>query len=75
MCTYVCYECDSTCAFMYRCVIAELFMDGRPLFDLSQLLEYYSSGDKEFPEPVLKKIPDKLIRVSTRQLGKGRQNS
>ena len=58
---------------MYRCVIAELFMDGRPLFDLSQLLEYYSSGDKEFPEPVLKKISDKLIRVSTLQIGKGRQ--
>lgn len=48
-----------------RCVIAELFMDGRPLFDLSQLLEYYSN-EKEATdlETTLKKIPDRFIRVS-----------
>ena len=46
----------------HRCVIAELFMDGRPLFDLSQLLEYYS-GEKEATETTLKKIPDRFIRV------------
>ena len=37
-------------------------MDGRPLFDLSQLLEYYS-GEKEATETTLKKIPDRFIRV------------
>ena len=46
-----------------RCVIAELFMDGRPLFDLSQLLEYYRK-EKEATEATLKKIPDRFIRVS-----------
>ena len=45
-----------------RCVIAELFMDGRPLFDLSQLLEYYRK-EKEATEAILKKIPDRFIRV------------
>ena len=48
----------STC----RCVIAELFMDGRPMFDLSQLLEYYLK-EKEATEATLKKIPDRFIRV------------
>ena len=38
-------------------------MDGRPLFDLSQLLEYYRK-EKEATEATLKKIPDKFIRVS-----------
>ena len=47
----------------YRCVIGELFMDGKPMFDLSQLLKY-STGDKEFIENTLKKITDKYIRVS-----------
>ena len=37
-------------------------MDGRPLFDLSQLLEYYY-GEKEATETILKKIPDRFIRV------------
>ena len=47
---------------IFRCVIAELFMDGRPLFDLSQLLEYYHK-EKEATEATLKKIPDRFIRV------------
>ena len=37
-------------------------MDGRPLFDLSQLLEYYHK-EKEATEATLKKIPDRFIRV------------
>lgn len=44
-------------------MIAELFLDGRPLFNLSQLLEY-CGGDRETFEAALKKIGDKLIRVS-----------
>ena len=44
-------------------MIAELFLDGRPLFTLSQLLEY-CNGDREAFEITLKKINDKLIRVS-----------
>ena len=43
-------------------MIAELFLDGRPLFNLSQLLEY-CSGEREGFESTLKKISDKLIRV------------
>ena len=47
-----------------RCVIAELFMDGQPLFDLSQLLEYYMyQKEKEATEATLKKIPHRFIRV------------
>jgi len=42
-------------------VIAELFMEGRSLFDLSQLLEY-CSGDYS-PDITLKRISDKHIRV------------
>ena len=55
---YVLYDVSCTC----RCVIAELFMDGRPLFDLSQLLDYYHK-EKEATEATLKKIPDRFIRV------------
>ena len=58
-CTHVLlHDLSCTC----RCVIAELFMDGRPLFDLSQLLEYYQK-EKEATEATLKKIPDRFIRV------------
>ncbi len=51
--------------FACRCVIGELFLDGKPMFDLSQLLRY-SSGEKEFSENTLKKISDKFIRVRGR---------
>ena len=44
-------------------MIAELFMDGKPMFDLSQLLEY-CNGEREFIENTLKRINDKFIRVS-----------
>ncbi len=44
-----------------RCVIAELFTEGHPAFDLSQLLAY-RSGQYD-PEGVLEKIEDESIRV------------
>ena len=49
-------------AVAYRCVIAELFLDGQQLFDLSQLLDYCTKDYN--PEQQLKKIPDKNIRVN-----------
>lgn len=42
------------------CVIAELFTEGVPLFDLSQLLAYRNGHF--FPEQVLNKIEDRSIR-------------
>ena len=46
----------------FSCVTAELFLDGQLIFNLSELLDYCQ---KEFsPEPLLKKITDKNIRVS-----------
>lgn len=42
------------------CVIAELFTEGVPLFDLSQLLAYRNG--QFFPEQVLSKIEDRSIR-------------
>lgn len=42
------------------CVIAELFTEGVPLFDLSQLLAYRNG--QFFPEQVLSKIEDCSIR-------------
>ena len=48
------------------CVIAELFTDGRPLFDLSQLLEYFSG--EYSPDVTLKRIADKHIRVGFPEL-------
>ena len=44
----------------FRCVIAELFCEGNPLFDLSQLLAY-KTGDYS-PEVKLNKI-DNNIKV------------
>jgi len=41
-------------------VIAELFTEGVPLFDLSQLLAYRNG--QFFPEQVLSKIEDRSIR-------------
>ena len=52
---------SSSLLIFSSCVIAELFMDGRPLFDLSQLLEY-CSGEYS-PDATLKRIADKHIRV------------
>lgn len=45
----------------FRCVIAELFSEGAPLFDLSKLLAY-RSGDFD-PTPELESIDDKHVRV------------
>ncbi|RCH97242.1 Serine/threonine-protein kinase, partial [Rhizopus stolonifer] len=43
-----------------RCVIAELFLEGTPLFNLSQLLKY-KSGDYH-PDTVLDQIEDRHMR-------------
>ena len=48
--------------FFLRCVIGELFTDGRQLFDLSQLLELRARHGEYSPEILLKKI-DKPVRV------------
>ncbi|KAI8517018.1 phosphoinositide-3-kinase, regulatory subunit 4 [Branchiostoma belcheri] len=43
-----------------NCVIAELFTEGSPLFDLSQLLAY--KKEEFYPKHTLKKIEDEHIR-------------
>ena len=50
----------------FSCVMAELFTEGSPPFDLSQLL-VYRSGDYG-PDKLLQKIDDPHIRVSTVEL-------
>lgn len=47
--------------FSVGCVIAELFLEGTPLFTLSQLFKY-RSGEYN-PDTSLEKIEDKNIRV------------
>lgn len=47
-----------------RCVLAELFSDGHPPFDLSQLLAYRSAEDEDYPLDFLNDIDDINIRVS-----------
>ncbi|KAG6553996.1 hypothetical protein Mapa_004913 [Marchantia paleacea] len=47
--------------FSLGCVIAELFLEGQTLFDLSQLLAY-RKGQYD-PKPSLEKIPDEKIRA------------
>lgn len=46
------------------CVLAELFSDGHPPFDLSQLLAYRSAEDEDYPLDFLNDIDDVNIRVS-----------
>lgn len=52
--------------FSAGCVIAELFTEGVPLFDLSQLLAYRNG--QFFPEQVLNKIEDRSIRELVTQM-------
>uniref|UniRef100_A0A8I6A033 non-specific serine/threonine protein kinase n=1 Tax=Rattus norvegicus TaxID=10116 RepID=A0A8I6A033_RAT len=52
--------------FSAGCVIAELFTEGVPLFDLSQLLAYRNGHF--FPEQVLNKIEDRSIRELVTQM-------
>ncbi|XP_058513084.1 phosphoinositide 3-kinase regulatory subunit 4 isoform X3 [Ochotona princeps] len=52
--------------FSAGCVIAELFTEGVPLFDLSQLLAYRNGHF--FPEQVLNKIEDQSIRELVTQM-------
>ncbi|XP_027728102.1 phosphoinositide 3-kinase regulatory subunit 4 isoform X1 [Vombatus ursinus] len=52
--------------FSAGCVIAELFTEGVPLFDLSQLLAYRNGHF--FPEQVLNKIEDRSIRDLVTQM-------
>lgn len=46
---------------LYRCALAEMFTDGRPPFDLSQLLAY-RNGEYD-PIPHVETIDDEGIRV------------
>ncbi|XP_036999819.2 phosphoinositide 3-kinase regulatory subunit 4 isoform X2 [Artibeus jamaicensis] len=52
--------------FSAGCVVAELFTEGVPLFDLSQLLAYRNG--QFFPEQVLNKIEDRSIRDLVTQM-------
>ncbi|KAI9246797.1 armadillo-type protein, partial [Helicostylum pulchrum] len=52
--------------FSVGCVIAELFLEGTPLFTLSQLFKY-RSGDYS-PNASLEKIEDKNIRDMVKQM-------
>uniref|UniRef100_A0A7N4NQQ3 non-specific serine/threonine protein kinase n=1 Tax=Sarcophilus harrisii TaxID=9305 RepID=A0A7N4NQQ3_SARHA len=52
--------------FSAGCVIAELFTEGVPLFDLSQLLAYRNGHF--FPDQVLNKIEDRSIRELVTQM-------
>ncbi|CCX33476.1 Similar to Putative serine/threonine-protein kinase VPS15; acc. no. Q9UVG6 [Pyronema omphalodes CBS 100304] len=51
---------DEMDIFSLGCVIAELFLEGTPLFTLSQLFKYRAGGYD--PSPYLAKIEDKDIR-------------
>lgn len=46
---------------LYRCALAEMFTDGHPPFDLSQLLAY-RNGEYD-PNPLIDTIDDEGIRV------------
>ena len=46
------------------CVLAELFSDGHPPFDLSQLLTYHNSSDLELYPKCLDDIEDPAVKVS-----------
>lgn len=59
--TYIC-KYNAEIILLSRCVIGELFTDGRQLFDLSQLLEFRGKHSEYTPETLLKKV-DKPIRV------------
>ena len=50
--------------FSFGCVVAEIFMDGQVLFDLSQLLKYKTHGFDEYDPTILlaKKVDDKYVR-------------
>lgn len=50
----------------HRCALAEMFTDGRPPFDLSQLLAY-RNGEYD-PNPHIDTIDDKEIRVCKKNL-------
>ncbi|KAL3686006.1 hypothetical protein R1sor_004028 [Riccia sorocarpa] len=52
--------------FSVGCVIAELFLEGQTLFDLSQLLAY-RKGQYD-PGPSLDKIPDEKIRAIVKHM-------
>uniref|UniRef100_G3T4E6 non-specific serine/threonine protein kinase n=1 Tax=Loxodonta africana TaxID=9785 RepID=G3T4E6_LOXAF len=57
---------ESCICYFPGCVIAELFTEGVPLFDLSQLLAYRNGHF--FPEQVLNKIEDRSIRELVTQM-------
>lgn len=74
------FPCDSELTeamdvFSAGCVIAEVFLDGDPLFDQSQLLQYRAAGEArrvakvkggnvtDYEPPALAKIADPLVQV------------
>lgn len=57
---------DSMDVFSLGCVIAELFLEGTPMFTLSQLFKY-RSGEYD-PSPQLAKIEDQEIRALVRHM-------
>ena len=64
VCTFEFWCVRERAGCLCRCVIGELFTDGRQLFDLSQLLELRARQGEYSPEILLKKISDKPVRVS-----------
>ncbi|KYQ92802.1 putative protein serine/threonine kinase [Tieghemostelium lacteum] len=51
---------DKMDIFSLGCVIAEIFLEGIPIFDFSQLLSYIKG--EYSPEPVIRRIPDPHIQ-------------
>ncbi|CCI47798.1 unnamed protein product [Albugo candida] len=52
---------ESMDIFSAGCAVAELFMGGKPLFDLPALLKYRRTGDTSFLVATLKKIQDPIL--------------
>ena len=54
------FDSPKLIAFMFRCVIAELFLEGQPVFELSQLLAY-RRGQYD-PSQHLEKVSNKHLK-------------
>jgi phosphoinositide-3-kinase, regulatory subunit 4 len=54
---------ESMDVFSAGCVIAELWLDGEPVFTLSSMFKYRSG--ETGPPSILDKIPDEGVRVSS----------
>lgn len=53
--------------FSAGCVIAELFLDGTPLFDFAQMLAY-KKGEQNEPNTLINKINDPAIQELIRHM-------